>query len=184
MPHNLDVLFGNLRRPKSDPARPEGFDIWEKMTPATFQILQSKNGDVVLKNWLQVEPHTTIVRSVVCQIAILWAVTETGMIVYALEEAIDPKSFNLPTVVAPFLRTPVKQKTRERLGHPSLVDCGPARISGEIIYEKNTDGNFGWQLNNSSGRYGYGPDRTEEHLQNVKKEFENYGIFNLELAFS
>lgn len=184
MTDRLDRDFGVLRSPRPDPARPLGFDMWERLRPATFHILQSPFGAEALMHWVSNRAHSLIQQSVLYQIAIIWVVNASGQIAYALEEAIDPKSFDLPTVVAPFLRMPVLPKTRERLGHPALVDCGPARIGGEKICEPDQDGRFGWQLNNASGRYGYGEDRTKRHLENVKKEFENYGIFNLQIAFS
>lgn len=55
----------------------------------------------------------------------------------------------------------------EKYGHAALVGGDPARIAGELFYEKNT-----WVMNNKSSRFSKGrADRTEAQLKNAASLF-------------
>ncbi|MBF0588173.1 MAG: hypothetical protein HQL53_03505 [Magnetococcales bacterium] len=66
-------------------------------------------------------------------------------------------------------------KDSEKLGHPSLVSAGEARIAGEIRYDKddgtdNKDATLRWRINNRSGRYTkWTKPRTLEHFTNAAR---------------
>jgi hypothetical protein len=58
-----------------------------------------------------------------------------------------------------------KPGTRENYGHVSALGGAPGRISGEILYDKDTNA---WIINNKSGRYTkHNVDRTPEQLVNA-----------------
>ncbi|HRY46314.1 MAG TPA: hypothetical protein P5164_20450, partial [Thermoanaerobaculia bacterium] len=60
-----------------------------------------------------------------------------------------------------------KPGTRENFGHVSSLAGGPGRISGEILYDKDTGT---YTVNNKSGRYSkHNRDRTPEQLANAAK---------------
>ena len=60
-----------------------------------------------------------------------------------------------------------KPGTRENYGHVSALGGAPGRISGEILYDKDTNA---WIINNKSGRYTkHNMDRTPEQLVNAAK---------------
>ncbi len=60
-----------------------------------------------------------------------------------------------------------KPGTRENYGHPSTLGGAPGRISGEILYDKESKI---YTINNKSGRYTkHNTDRTPEQLVNAAK---------------
>jgi hypothetical protein len=60
-----------------------------------------------------------------------------------------------------------KPGTRENYGHPSTLAGAPGRISGEILYDKDSKI---YTINNKSGRYTkHNTDRTPEQLVNAAK---------------
>jgi hypothetical protein len=60
-----------------------------------------------------------------------------------------------------------KPGTRENYGHPSTLAGAPGRISGEILYDKDSKI---YTINNKSGRYTkHNTDRTSEQLVNAAK---------------
>jgi hypothetical protein len=67
----------------------------------------------------------------------------------------------------------------KRLGHPTLVneDSGAARVGGEIKFNKETKK---WRINDRSGRYSRGKERTIERkaeiLDNVSELFNEAGL--------
>jgi hypothetical protein len=65
----------------------------------------------------------------------------------------------------------------KRLGHPSLLDDGQARVGGEIKFNEETKQ---WRINDPSGRYSRGPERStpkkEEILDNVHQLFAEAGL--------
>jgi hypothetical protein len=61
-----------------------------------------------------------------------------------------------------------------RLGHPTLTGGGPARICGELHYDRDGDELY---IVNSSGRYNrYFSDRGLQQLENVAKRFQAAGL--------
>jgi hypothetical protein len=65
----------------------------------------------------------------------------------------------------------------ERLGHPTLVEDGQARVGGEIVFNKETKQ---WRINDRSGRYSRGAGRTVEEkaefLDNAHELFSKAGL--------
>ncbi len=60
-----------------------------------------------------------------------------------------------------------KPGTRESFGHVSSTGGRPGRISGEILWDKESKG---WVVNNKSGRYSkHNSDRTPQQLANAAK---------------
>jgi hypothetical protein len=64
-------------------------------------------------------------------------------------------------------KTKRKPGSSEKFGHVTAVGGNPARISGEILYDKAENV---WIINNKSGRYSKrNPDRTPEQMANAAK---------------
>ncbi|NES97427.1 MAG: hypothetical protein F6K32_19840 [Desertifilum sp. SIO1I2] len=63
----------------------------------------------------------------------------------------------------------------QKLGHPTLVDGGKARVAGEIKFNEVTKQ---WRINDSSGRYSRGrsPRQRTEILNNVQQLFRDAGL--------
>lgn len=74
----------------------------------------------------------------------------------------------------PLVTTPMPRslpRPSSKLGHPSLVEGGAARIGGELAVHPATGEIF---LSNRSGRFGI--MRTEEELMNAAALFATMGI--------
>jgi hypothetical protein len=158
----LDRLYGALRQPKY-------VDALEGNTPplSRFRLLQP---DQFLTTFLHMafEPHP-VDHLLYQAVFFLWLVNEIGDIIIAYEEMFPTAgSYRAPRQ----RECPVPAGGR-RLGHPALVNGGPGRIGGELLFD---DGNRRWVLMNKSGRYGVGPDRSEQHLRNVARRFEESGM--------
>jgi len=106
-------------------------------------------------------------------IVILWLIDEAGDCWYCIEEMYKSDS---EISVFPRLDEVDYPKGYEKLGHPSLIGAGKARIAGEIIWSGETCKEGKWLISNKSGRYGIRADITEENLINAKGLFESYGV--------
>jgi hypothetical protein len=67
--------------------------------------------------------------------------------------------------------------SEKKLGHPTLVDGGKARIAGELAIEE-ISGRFAWVVNCSSGRYCYEESLRPKirHVDNVVLRFRQFGV--------
>jgi hypothetical protein len=65
----------------------------------------------------------------------------------------------------------------KKLGHPTLVNGGPARVAGELAIEE-ISGKFRWVINCSSGRYCSDERRRPSiaHLANIVDLFRGFGV--------
>ena len=109
---------------------------------------------------------------VATSITLIWVVTVTGTVVFALEETIDLSG----TSRRPRMRGVPLNSSVKPLGHPLLVDGAPARIAGELYLDRSEDGALTWVLTNRSGRYGIHRSRTRTHLENVADVFRRYKL--------
>ena len=115
---------------------------------------------------------------IAADVYLLWLVDEAGKIWLAFEEAFDENDemfrfvLNRETLSGSMHDLP---KPLAKLGHPSLVGGGKARIGGELIFDPDATPPI-WYLNNKSGRYGLRADRTVAHLRNVQKLFREHGL--------
>jgi hypothetical protein len=92
-----------------------------------------------------------------------WLVSEDGRVLAAPEQFVVEN--NVP------LTTPDGYPLR--MGHPTLIDGGRARIAGELFYVEGR----GWVLNNISGRYSLlKADMRPDHLENVASVFRQAGL--------
>jgi hypothetical protein len=58
-----------------------------------------------------------------------------------------------------------KKDGKDLVGHPQLLDGGPARLAGELHFD---DRARAWTLDNNSGRYGFYPGTTARNLEAAK----------------
>ena len=120
--------------------------------------------NAVLEDW-------RLGEACVRDLVILWLVDADGRILFAWEELVVNGE---PQQVPKHVRLPLMAGC-EKLGHPSLIDCGQARIAGELFFDETTS-SPAWRLNNRSGRYGIHETRRPEHLANVSKALREKGI--------
>ena len=107
---------------------------------------------------------------------ILWVLDQGGRVFLALEEVYDEASKEKKYPLARGMRVP---EGFYKLGHPSLINGEEkvARIGGELLFDPDPEfGISGWVITNASGRFGFGPNRTQKHLRNVADVFGSYGL--------
>jgi len=126
-----------------------------------------KNGKVMLNPYLQVvtKDHPGVIDSK--KAPYNWVIDGEGRLAI-IQEAAHPygrtyeKGFFRPED-----RSKRKPGTTENFGHVSALAGGPGRISGEILFDKESKL---WTINNKSGRYTkHNTDRTPEQLVNAAK---------------
>ncbi len=167
----LDSFFGVV-------FEAERVDTVEKSKyPASLTELSDKTADT-LKRYMSAAVEGLAIAQVTHELLpILWVLDEAGLVHFALEEVYDKKSDGRKYPLARGMRVP---KGFYKLGHPSLLrgDVKKARIGGELIFDPDPENDIqGWVITNSSGRFGYGSDRSERHLKNVADVFDAFGIF-------
>lgn len=126
-----------------------------------------KTGKVLLNPYLQVAAKEFPAILSVKEAPYNWVIDAEGRVAI-IPEAAHPygrtydKGFFRPED-----QSQRKPGTRESYGHVSALGGAPGRISGEILYDKDTNA---WILNNKSGRYTkHNPDRTPEQMVNAAK---------------
>ena len=154
---------------------PAYFDNIEKFkTPDSKQLLDSRTAEL-LKGYLECVEQGLLVPRVIHQTAIiLWLIDEEGNCWFCIEEMYKADAQN---TVFPRLNEIEYPSGYEKLGHPSLISAGKARIGGEILLTQHDDGETHyWTISNKSGRYGIREDISSDNLQNVTDLFSNFGV--------
>jgi hypothetical protein len=176
---NFDERYGPLVEPQKTPMRrSHAVEPWEFEQPLSTLVLNAETGKRLAVLLREGNEPFSLVSSLLRQSAILWIVTESGEIRFALEELVyvapDGKSWvrsGHPYTGVPKLEFPVLSAGRSKIGHPALVEGKSARIAGELFLDRNAVGQP-WTIANRSGRYGRVAGKREpRHLENVAKEF-------------
>lgn len=126
-----------------------------------------KTGKVLVNPYLQVATRDFPAILDVKQAPYNWAIDAEGGVAI-MPEAAHPLGRTYPKgFFRPEDQSKRKPGTRENYGHVSALAGAPGRISGEILYDKDTKS---WIVNNKSGRYSkHNPDRTPEQLAAAAK---------------
>jgi hypothetical protein len=121
-----------------------------------------RTGKVLINPYLQVATRDFPAILDVKQAPYNWAIDAAGGVAI-MPEAAHPLGRTYPKgFFRPEDQSKRKPGTRENYGHVSALGGAPGRISGEILYDKDTKS---WIVNNKSGRYSkHNPDRTPEQL--------------------
>jgi alkylated DNA nucleotide flippase Atl1 len=124
-----------------------------------------KSGRVLINPYLQVASKDFPAVLVVKEAPYNWVI-DAGGNVAIIPEAAHPYGRTYPNgFFRPEDQSVRKPGTRENYGHVSALAGTPGRISGEILYDKDTNS---WIINNKSGRYTkHNPDRSPEQLLNA-----------------
>ncbi|WP_333825534.1 hypothetical protein [Pinisolibacter sp.] len=169
--HELDMEFGIPRLPtKVDP--------WEEGEIPSSRCRLDRDVARALAE-LESSVQSALLRPAAQTKNFIWAMAGDGEIVIAIEE-IAPKAYNdSPRVPNGYPRRkgldhPVEKK---KLGHPTLLDGGHARIAGEIAFDRNPkDGRLVWMLNANSGRYCAENPPSARQVDNVAERFVKLGL--------
>ena len=166
----FDDFFGEVLEPK------KVSEVERSHLPSSLFELTDESASILSRYMDVANDGFSISRVLHELLPILWILDERGRILLSVEEVFDQ--------ITNFKRFPLARGIEVpegfyKLGHPSLIKVKRkrARIAGELIYDPDEEfGIKGWVLTNSSGRFGYGAARKEEHLLNVASAFDAFGI--------
>jgi hypothetical protein len=161
---NLDDQFGVC----IDPGRVHPCETTH--TPASLFRLELQGAKKLRALMRLVEGGFYLSHCLFTEFNLLWVINKNGEVILGLEEGVTEATksgFPLPRA---FLAN-----QSQKLGHPALVRCKPARIGGELVFDPTEPGGS-WVLSNKSGRFGLTPDRRPEHLDNVVSLFQKNRI--------
>lgn len=143
------------------------YDDWERHPPRSLTRLDDRTAPPLKRAMEDIAAGWRIGEVLVKDVSFIWLVDISGQIWIAVEElVVGGQSLGVPKL---------RHTKADKLGHPALVNCGNARIAGEIICDFDPDPPE-WLINNLSARYGTHRSRTDLHLQNVAKVFARFGI--------
>lgn len=164
-PTTLDIAFGPAFRPN---------DVSELEFTTRPLSLQKLNAETAasLEAYMSCAAELRVPRVIHEVSPILWIVDEVGDLWFSLEEVINRADRRY---VYPLRRGFALPREHAKLGHPSLIEGARARIGGELLFDEDAEGGP-WVITNKSGRYGFGPDRTESHLRKVVEVFRRHNI--------
>ncbi|CAN7445148.1 hypothetical protein LJR255_002866 [Pararhizobium sp. LjRoot255] len=167
MSEDLNVQFGT-------PRLPEKVDDWEKgRTPESLSDLNKGLATTLCE--LDKLAQTKLMRYALRAKSYIWAMDEDGKIVVAVEELAIEK----PETIYPGyprrrgLRHPSEDK---KLGHPTLIGEGHARIAGELAFDEDENDALHWVINANSGRYCRQKPPKKEQIDLVADRFRELGV--------
>lgn len=165
--NSVDDVYGRSVRPRyfSNVEKHKCPKSLQRLDEATIELLRSYLNTADLGLEITRTNHTSII--------LLWLISDAGDLWFCIEEMYKADSEN---TVFPRLDGVEYPLGYEKLGHPSMVGAGEARIAGELLWDAFARSNGCWVLSNKSGRYGIREDITPQHLENAAKKFRDLGI--------
>lgn len=168
---DLDAEFGVPRSPKR-------IDDWEQaQVPLSRCILD--DGVAGVLSGLEKAVQGDLLRPAAQAKNFIWAMDEDGEVIIAVEE-IAPTAYEGQRAVPKGyprrkgLEHPVEKR---KLGHPTLLGGGDARIAGELAFDMDSSGTrLVWMLNANSGRYCAETPPTTEQIDNIARLFVKRGL--------
>ena len=141
--------FGPLRDPQGKPRE------WETgVKPKSLTILTKEMGEK-LRSYRELAQSSLFWNVAQCS-SFLWAMSDGGDVMIAYEEiVVDLDIADHPELKEGYPRRrgyPTHPATEKKLGHPTLVGGGKARIAGELFLDVK-DEKLHWFVNCNSGRY-------------------------------
>lgn len=168
-----DQAFGVLRKPKG-----EVQDHEKKEVPVSLVELNEQIG-VSLKRYVDLA-QCPLMRRALTALQLIWVMDASGRIWIAFEEIAfeaDHEGEGPPERGYPRR----KSEHCPKLGHPTLVNCGQARMAGELILDTAEAGEVQWVLNFHSGRYCRVPPLETAHKHAVHARFCMLVGLNIEM---
>lgn len=165
---SMDDEYGELRPP-------EKVDRWEKnKRPASLCTLDQNLAQKLTA--LEALVQDRLFRSSARAKNYLWAMDADGSIRIAVEE-LAIRQPRASYAGYPRRRGYSHPSEEKKLGHPTLLNSGSARIAGELAFDENLEtGKLQWILNANSGRYCKQKPPTEIQIDKVAQLFRNLGV--------
>ncbi|MGE6697145.1 hypothetical protein ACQKH5_05585 [Hyphomonas sp. NPDC076900] len=167
MSEELDIQFGT-------PRTPEKVDDWERdRRPKSLSELNANLAATLCD--LDKLAQTSLMRCALSAKSYIWAMDEAGKIVVAVEELAieEPEGVYSGYPRRRGLRHPSEEK---KLGHPTLLNEGSARIAGELAFDEVENNVVTWVINANSGRYCRQKPPEKQQLDNVAARFRELGV--------
>lgn len=165
MQGTLDEKYGTLRAPSR-------LDHWEDRRPVSLCILDEKTA-AAIASLLALAGHP-LLRGVATAITLIWCVDKSGSVLIATEElAVVNDAVRVSG--NPRLRAFGHLRDLPKLGHPTLLDGGQARIAGELAVDIDDFGPF-LVLNFNSGRYCKEMPPNRAQMEAVAAVFGDFGL--------
>jgi hypothetical protein len=163
----LDGKYGVLRDP-------DNTDDWERGRRPLSRVRLNSQVAVSLGEFSKLASQS-IFRSLATAHTYIWAMDVDGTVFIAVEElAIIQENARFQGY--PRRRGFQHPSENQKLGHPTLLDSGPARIAGELALDEAEDGSIIWILNVRSGRYCKRLPPNRSQIENVRELFEANGL--------
>ncbi|MGV3489837.1 MAG: hypothetical protein ACO1OG_00810 [Devosia sp.] len=160
---NLDAKFGSVRSPSE-------IRKWEDRSPDSVAKLDAQLGKS-LAALLAASQHG-LLKYVAQSTNYLWVMDASGDVWIAVEEL----AVRFPDLSGlPMLRRIQHPADTKKLGHPTLVANGPARIAGELAMDERS-GQLAWIMNAQSGRYCRKLPPTRSQVESVAALFATFGL--------
>lgn len=163
---DYDSRFG-LPRP------PTSIQPWEHDVAPVSKVLLDVDSGKALKDYGQVASSALFRAAAKCFLFI-WAMDIDGAVHVAFEEVLPPETSSGPPLLCGHPRRrrfPAHPAAEKKLGHPTLVSCGNARIAGELFLDE-CDRKLMWYINVASGRYCRDMQPTPDQCEAVRHYFE------------
>ncbi|MBY3514194.1 hypothetical protein HFN76_18450 [Rhizobium laguerreae] len=164
----------DLNKSYGIPRLPDKVDEWErKRAPASLSDLDGNLAKTLTE--LALLAQTDLMKSALRAKNYIWAMDETGRIVLAVEE------LALTAPEAPYTGYPRRRGYRhpseeKKLGHPTLLGEGHARIAGELAFDEDEEEVLHWVLNANSGRYCKQNPPSKAQVDQVAERFRELGV--------
>jgi hypothetical protein len=110
----------------------------------------------------------------------IWAMDSEGAMHVAVEELAEMPDGTRVEGYPRRRNFPVHPSEEKKLGHPTLLDAGEARVAGELFLDEK-EGNLYWFVNVSSGRYCRIVQPSEVNVSNVVKWFREIAHVDVRL---
>lgn len=159
----LDEEFGALRVPHR-------VEPWEEgRVPKSRELLTPEVGKKLRD--LRLAAATPLLRYSVKTVTYIWAMDERGDVFIAVEELAEMPDGSRIEGYPRRKNFPVHPAEEKKLGHPTLVGGGRARLAGELFLDELA-GELLWFVNVSSGRYCRFSPPTLEQAKRILKKFQ------------
>lgn len=167
MSDELDQDFGV-------PRKPEKVDVWEQnIKPLSLSRLEDAAN--TLKSLTELADQALVQADLRVK-TFLWVMDGNGEIFVAIEE-LAPKTPAAPHSGFPRRRAFGHPAEEKKLGHPTLIDAGEARIAGEIAFDRQQNSSsLQLVLNANSGRYCRQNPPSRQQVHRIADKFRAYGL--------
>lgn len=169
---DLDAFYGECRSPAPTNGD-HAMQAWEIGKEPVSRIVFGPAAATAMKKLCDVA-NTAFFGFAVSTINYIWVVNEAGDLVISVEELAVEDAVRASGL--PRRRSGHHPAEVKKLGHPTLIAGGLARIAGELALDRVNGIDFTWVLNANSGRYCRFQPPSKVNLENVRNVLRSHGL--------